>query len=366
MKKVLLINQESIPHYRVAVYNHLAASLAESGYELTVASDGVQPGNAEPVRFVHADIPLTFWNLARTILVLDPDAVIYWVRLRHLYLFPTLILLKLLGVKTIYWGHGSDLAKKDYVTLKTWGNYLEYLLSDAMILYAEHLRKHVSRRFERKIFIANNTLCFDGFAPPLNNSRKLLERYRIATPMNIVCMGRMQRRKRLENLLEAFRLLNRPGVGLVFVGPDSDGILRDVNEPNVFKLGPIYGALRLELLAAMDIFCLPGAVGLSIVDAFYCGLPLVTEAGDESPEIMYLKDGRNGFVVPRDDPPALAEKLALLIDDDELRARFACAAKREIMSNGHIDRLCDGFRRALGHVFREPSEALPAAKPNPS
>ena len=104
---------------------------------------------------------------------------------------------------------------------------------------------------------------------------------------------------------------------------------------------------NLDLLSAADIYCIPGAVGLSIVDAFHCGLPLVTEEGDESAEMMYLKDGRNGFIVPRGDIPALADKLLLLLDNDELRKRFSNEARREISENGHIDKLCEGFRDAL-------------------
>ena len=90
-----------------------------------------------------------------------------------------------------------------------------------------------------------------------------------------------------------------------------------------------------------------GAVGLSIIDAFHCGLPFVTEGGDESAEIMYLKDGVNGFIVPKGNIRSLSNKLLLLLDDHELRRRFSEAAKQEITENGSIDKLCAGFREAL-------------------
>jgi len=357
MKKVLLINQEKIPHYRISVYNHLSGYLEQRGYELTVASDGIEEGNTQHIKFVHADMRLSFWNLAKALLILNPDAVIYWVRLRHLYLFPILILIKLLGIKAIYWGHGSDWAKKENMRLKTWANWIEYTLSDALVLYAEHQREHVSRRFEPKIFIANNTLCFDEFKHPSINHGMLLEQYNVTTSKNILCMGRMQKRKRLDDLFAAFRMLNRDDTGLILVGPDTDGVLQNVEGRHIYKLGPIYGTKRLDLLASADIFCLPGAVGLGIVDAFYCGLPLVTEAGDESPEIMYLKDGVNGFIVPRGDVRELSAKLALLLDNPDLRSRFACEAKKEISTNGHIDKMCEGFCKALDFVFCKPGVA---------
>ncbi|HUK26208.1 MAG TPA: glycosyltransferase family 4 protein [Terriglobales bacterium] len=355
MTKVLLINQEQLPHYRISVYNHLAAYLKKEGYSLTVASEGLQPGSAHPVEFEHAVLPLSFFGLARLMLASRPEVVILWVRLRYLYLFPTLFFAKLLGKKVIYWGHGADLGKREHHGLPMLANSIEYEVCDALILYAEHLRKNVKPRFYPKVFIANNTLAFSSETLPAFDRAACLARYGIHTRKNIICCGRMQVRKRLDHLFAAFGQLKRRDTGLILVGPDTEGVLTHVAGENIHVLGPIYGDERLQLLAACEVFCLPGAVGLSIVDAFYCGLPLVTEDGDESPEIMYLKDGVNGFVVPRGDIAQLASRLNLLLDDDALRRRFAAAAQEEIRSHGHIDTLCAGFVEALRFVEGEPA-----------
>jgi L-malate glycosyltransferase len=352
MTKVLLINQEKIPHYRVGVYNHLSDYLRKKGYALTVVSEGTQPGNTDPVEFEHSEIRLSFLGLARLIRELDPKVIIYWVRLRHLYLFPLILWIKVLRKKAIYWGHGSDLRRTGMMWLKRSANNLEYFLSDALLLYGEHQRRHLRRGFHSKTFIANNTLCFDRYRGGIVDRKKCLAKYNIATTRNIICMGRMQRRKRLEDLLAAFSLLNRQDTGLILVGPDTDGILGGIQGENIYKLGPIYGSDGLDLLSSADVFCLPGAVGLSIVDAFYCGLPLVTEEGDESPEIMYLKDGVNGFVVPKGDVRQLALRLGRLLADDQLRAEFSRQARNEITTNGHIDTMCQGFCDAVDHVCR--------------
>jgi L-malate glycosyltransferase len=351
---VLLINQEQIPQYRVSVYNYLADFLAKRGFVLTIVSAGVPAGNTQPIRFDHRVMKLAVPQLSKLIWELNPDIVIYWVRLRHLYLFPILLLLKALGKKMIYWGHGRDLSRNPGLSVRQLANSIEYSFSDAMILYAEHLRPNVGKRLQFKVFVANNRLHFDEERVPMVRER-CLAKYNITTSRNIICTGRMQRRKRMQDLLEAFKLMNRPDVGLILVGPDSDGVLAGVEGPNIYKLGPIYGDERLDLLAASDVFCLPGAVGLSIVDAFYAGLPFVTEDGDESPELMYLKPGVNGFVVPRGDTRQLAEKLELLLDDEDVRRRFSLAARAEIASTGHIDRMCQGFCDALRFVAGQAS-----------
>jgi glycosyltransferase involved in cell wall biosynthesis len=65
---------------------------------------------------------------------------------------------------------------------------------------------------------------------------------------------------------------------------------------------------------------------------------------------MYLKEGVNGFIVPKGNVQQLAAKLQLLLEDDEMRERFSHEAKKEIMTNGHIDVMCEGFREALRFV----------------
>jgi glycosyltransferase involved in cell wall biosynthesis len=347
--KVLIINEERIPHYRIEVYNYLSEYLKKDNTILTVASGGIQEGDSHRIKFNYKEISLTFLSVLRLIIKIDPDAIIFWVRLKNPYLFPILIITKALRKGEIYWGHGYDLYGKN-AKYKKIANNIQYWMSDALILYGEHLKKYVNKQFHDKIFIANNTLYFNDYDNKSLNKKACLSKYNIITTRNIICMGRMQKRKRLEDLFEAFKLIDLKDVGLILVGPDTDGILREVNSDNIYKLGPIYGNERLDLLSAADVFCLPGAVGLSIVDAFYCGLPFVTEDGTESPEIMYLKEGVNGFIVPKGNVQQLAAKLQLLLEDDELRAEFSQAAKNEIMTNGHIDNMCKGFSEALKFV----------------
>jgi glycosyltransferase involved in cell wall biosynthesis len=352
MTKVLLINQEKVPHYRVAVYNHLSEYLKNENFALTVASDGIQDGSPHRVEFDLRAAPLSFLRLARLIFEIKPDILIFWVGLKFLYLYPILFLAKILGKQTIHWGHGSDLLRPKGLglTLRTFAYNIDFRMASAIILYAEHLKKNVKSNFQNKIFIANNTLAFDSIPSAHFDKASCLSKYEITTARNIICCGRMQRRKRIENLVAAFQSLDRRDVGLILAGPDTEGVLRDVRGGNIHILGPIYGDEILDLLSACDVFCLPGAVGLSIVDAFYCGLPIVTEEGDASPEIMYLKDGVNGFVVPRGDTHQLKQKLELLLDDDALRKQFSIAAREEIMTSGHVDKMCQGFADALRFV----------------
>jgi glycosyltransferase involved in cell wall biosynthesis len=67
---------------------------------------------------------------------------------------------------------------------------------------------------------------------------------------------------------------------------------------------------------------------------------------------MYLKDGVNGFIIPEGDIEQLTEKLKILLTNDALREKFSQAARNEIITNGHIDRMCEGFVNALQYVCK--------------
>lgn len=352
MTRVLVLHGGEVPHYRVPVYNYLSRCLSESGFSLAVASDGIQANNPTPVQFDYFEMPLSAASVGRLLRRERIDVLIMFVNMRHRYLFPVYAVAKgLLRRRMVWWGQGRDLADP-HNRLKNAAYSAEHALCDAIILYAEHLNKYIAPRFHRKVFVANNTLAVDYPGLPAGAREQVLRRHGISTPKNVICVGRFQKRKRIDHLAAAMQLMNRADVGLILVGPDTEGVLDGITGENVYKLGAMYGEERFDLMSAADVYCLPGAVGLSIVDAFHCGLPFVTEEGDESAEIAYLKDGVNGFVVPRADTTALANALTRLLDDDQLRARFSRAAREEARINASMDRMCEGFVQALRYATR--------------
>ena len=48
----------------------------------------------------------------------------------------------------------------------------------------------------------------------------------------------------------------------------------------------------------------------------------MTEDGHQPPEIHYLVNGRNGFIVPNNDIEALKTKLLYLLTDDHARQTY--------------------------------------------
>jgi glycosyltransferase involved in cell wall biosynthesis len=99
-----------------------------------------------------------------------------------------------------------------------------------------------------------------------------------------------------------------------------------------------------------DLFSIPGHVGLGLNQAFYWGLPVVTEDGLQPPEIHYLVDGRNGFIVPNNDLGQLKEKIVYLLKNDDVRKQFSRNAGSDIRENGSVERMFQGFRKCVEMV----------------
>ena len=88
--------------------------------------------------------------------------------------------------------------------------------------------------------------------------------------------------------------------------------------------------------------------GMVALEAMACGAPVVaSQVGG----LAYLvKDGETGFTVPVDDPKALAERLAILINDQPLRQRLgrqAAQAAREYAWENIADRIISVYQELL-------------------
>ena len=71
-----------------------------------------------------------------------------------------------------------------------------------------------------------------------------------------------------------------------------------MNPANTRYLGEVHDPENRQIsriFKMADVCSIPGHVGLGLNQAFFWGLPMVTERGNQPPEIEYLRDGENGF-----------------------------------------------------------------------
>ena len=157
-------------------------------------------------------------------------------------------------------------------------------------------------------------------------------------PVTIACAARMLGIKGIGDLVAASRILQTQGIShrLVLAGdtdpenPDSitDATLRGwVERDGVEWLGHVSDVKGLWQRTDIAVLASLGGEGvpLSLVEAAACGRPLVATDVPGSRDIAQA--GINALLVPPGDPAALAGALAQLIQDPELRRRFAAASR---------------------------------------
>jgi phosphatidylinositol alpha-mannosyltransferase len=150
-----------------------------------------------------------------------------------------------------------------------------------------------------------------------------------ANPKTILYIGRLERRKGVKYLLQAYKLLQQEmdDVQLLIAGdgPDREKLellAEDLELKNISFLGYVSDELKAELLSKADLFCSPAVYGESfgivLLEAMASGL--VTIAGNNSGYASLMDElGAVSVVNPHDDEE-FARRLKLLLTQEPLRA----------------------------------------------
>ncbi len=355
MKTVLLISGPVL-HYRVSVYNYLSRRFREHGWEFKTLTNGVQPGNQRPVRFELREEPFNFRRYAALVLEMKPEAVILFVHLKEPIFWPLIHWLKWKRVPVICWTKGTNLDAKESVWRDWLFNYV-HGLSDSIILYSAKQLDRLGPRHRAKAIVANNTINFEDI-PEVKESKEQIKAeiglHFKRLVLFVGTMGLAGERKKVEHLIEAFRNLEREDIGAVIVGAGlPEALQARINPKNTRYLGALYDPRDLKisrLFKAADLFVVPGHIGLGLNQAFYWGLPVVTEAGLQPPEIHLLKTGRNGFMVPQNDVAQLKEKMLYLLGNDGEREAFSRHAREDVLREASTENMFQNFLRAVEYA----------------
>jgi glycosyltransferase involved in cell wall biosynthesis len=114
--------------------------------------------------------------------------------------------------------------------------------------------------------------------------------------------------------------------------------------------GPLYDDRKWKAYAGADIFCFPThysaeSFGLVAVEAMMFSLPVVATNWRGLPDIVV--NGETGFLVPPKDASAIANRLTLLIENPDLRAKLGAAGRRRYEQNFTVDKFHAHMEEAL-------------------
>jgi glycosyltransferase involved in cell wall biosynthesis len=357
MKRVMLISNE-VMHYRVSVYNYFQSRFREQGFEWIVRADKLQKENPYDIRFDLKTIPFRFSLYREEINRTRPDVVILFLHLKDLIIFPLVYWLKFKNIPVLLWTKGANLDAPNDILSKAVYHHL-HTVSDGLILYSRNELPLLKKRNHHKVTYANNTINYHEF-PNIELSKEDIKgEYNIKFKKVALFAGRMDvggGRKKVSHAIKIFKAIDNPDYGLVLVGSGfKDELKNEMNEKNTTYLGEVHDGKNMKIskiFKMADIFLIPGHVGLGINQAFYWGLPVVTEKGPQPPEIHYLINGRNGYIVEENDLEGLRTKVLYLLENDQERIRLGENAKKDILENASIEGMFNGFLQNIQRVLR--------------
>ncbi|GAB6150669.1 glycosyltransferase family 4 protein [Clostridium novyi] len=343
MKKILLISNY-IFSYRVKIYNYFYKELEKQGYKFIVMANECQVEDECEFNLILQPFDITTY--IRKIQKINPDGVITFLHLKDSITFPVCMFCKLKKIPLIYWGHGID--RNNPKSIKNILYYIIHNMSDAIITYFPNCLEAFKKKNQKKIFIANNSLNYEYFPQKVYSRQFFKKKYNIKEDKIILFVSRIYKEKKLEVLLEGFK--NSP-YAVVIVGKGLNDNQQNIikNSKNLYYLGAIYDEYEINCVYAnSDLFCIPGANGLSINQALYWGKPVVTLEGKHGPEIYLVKHGENGFIVKSKEE--LIYKIKYLLDNDQVYRKFSDNCHEVIKEEATMEVMINGFVQALKYI----------------
>jgi phosphatidylinositol alpha-mannosyltransferase len=146
---------------------------------------------------------------------------------------------------------------------------------------------------------------------------------------NILFLGRLERRKGLPYLLEAYALLKKemPDTRLIVVGGDGglraacERYVRENRLSDVVFAGYVPNAEVPRYFKTADVYCAPNtgaeSLGIVLLEAMAAGAPIVASRIEGFADV--LTEGQEGLLVPPRDAEALAGALHRMLSDAAAR-----------------------------------------------
>ncbi|MBO6028582.1 MAG: glycosyltransferase family 4 protein [Bacteroidales bacterium] len=228
------------------------------------------------------------------------------------------------GCKTILHFHNKGVsARKDHF-VDDW--LYRMLFQDASVILLSRLLYPDIRKYvpEERV-----SYCPNGVSVPAVI-------HRTGDPSRILFLSNMIRSKGVSVLVDACRLLRERGipfrcslVGALSADYPGDSLAVEIREKGlegcVVYEGPRYGDEKWKAFSEADVFAFPTfypdeCFPLAVLEAMGAGLPVVTTTEGALPDI--IRDGKDGFICPKQDPVSLADALARLLSDPGLRTRM--------------------------------------------
>jgi len=353
------LQQRVLPNYRLPFFESLAqacdggmslfAGLPRAHEGIAAASE-LQIANFEPgenVHFLDGPFYLCYQKgLLDWLADWNPEALIVEANPRYLATPSAVRWMHARGRPVIGWGLGAPPLSGPLAALRR-SRRLSFLRQfDALIAYSQRgADEYAALGFPRKkVFVATNAVAPRPLFPLPSRPPTFADR------PNILFVGRLQSRKRVDFLLRACAALPeamQPRVVIVGEGPERENLeilARKIYRRAEFP-GARHGADLAPYFAAADLFVLPGTGGLAVQEAMAYGLPVIVARGDGTQDDL-VRSG-NGWQMPPDDYGALVEALRLALSDVKRLRKMGKESHRIASEEINLEKMVGVFVEVL-------------------
>ena len=354
-KNRITLQQSIIPDYRIGFFKLLRKSLGDSFQIFAGKGDfGGSPVSSTEawkhfscVKNIYLGGGRILWQKGSFRRLLSSDICLLNANLRNFSNNIILVLRKLLGRRTVLWGHAEG---KSYVASKLRGTYLRFC--DGFIAYTKNQGDYMKVRYPwLKIWIAPNSCMHASDCRPAGKSLDEVD--------SLLYVGRLVEKKKVTLLLDSFNYLCSknliPKTRLVFVGEgtEREKLIAKAKlaglEDRIDFLGHVADISELRQIYSKAICAIsPGYVGLSVTQAFSFGVPmLVAREEFHSPEIEACREGFNMQYFESDNLHALAKVMVEMVNQKMFWHSKRIELSEWTASNYSFELMRDAFLNAI-------------------
>jgi glycosyltransferase involved in cell wall biosynthesis len=195
-----------------------------------------------------------------------------------------------------------------------------------------------------RIFVAPNAVSHRPDASSINRRSALV------APLNLLFVGRLQARKRIDLLLRACAALPgnlQPSLVIVGDGPERDALVQLAASiyPQTQFPGAVYAQDLEQYFKQADVFVLPGTGGLALQQAMAHALPVIAAEGDGTQEDLVRKE--NGWLVAPGDLGALTQTLHTALATPAKLSQMGMVSYQIVRDEVNLETMVAAFLNAI-------------------
>jgi len=285
----------------------------------------------------------------------NPDALIVEANPRYLSTPAAVRWMKRRGRPVLGWGLGARPPSVSPHFFQKWGERQRGSLRfsflrrfDALLTYSRRgADEYAALGFPAdKIFVAPNAAAPRPTRPAPSRPPVFVD-----GQANVLFVGRLQARKRVDLLLQACAALPenlRPRLAIVGDGPERAALesLAKAIYPSAEFPGAIHGAELAAYFSTADLFVLPGTGGLAVHEAMSYGLPVIMGQGDGTNDDL-VRSG-NGWQLRG--PEKLTEVLHEALSDVSRLRAMGAESHRIVAEEVNLEKMVEIFIEATNWV----------------